>query len=97
MMELLILVCSDTLQIEVDQMLEELKIAGYTHVPQAVGSGIGGGIRLNDEVWPGSNSLYMISANPQQTAEIKSRVRKYRTEPLREGMKLFTLPLIEVI
>ncbi len=96
-MEFLVLVCSDTLQNEVDQMLEDLKITGYTHVPQATGAGNGGGIRLNDEIWPGSNSIYMVAVSPQQSAEIKSRIRKYRQEPLREGMKLFALPLTEVI
>ncbi len=97
MMEFLILVCSDTLQNEVEQLLEDLKVTGYTHTPQATGAGKGGGIRLNDEVWPGGNSIYMVAASPEQSAEIKSRVRKYRQQPLREGMKLFSLPLTEVI
>ncbi|EKD81690.1 MAG: hypothetical protein ACD_39C01687G0002 [uncultured bacterium] len=96
-MEFLIIVCSSTLQENIDQLFEKLAIKGYTHIPQATGTGRIGGTRLNDEVWPGENSLYMISADPGQAAEIKAWVRSYRQDTMREGLKLFALPLNEVI
>jgi hypothetical protein len=96
-MEFLIIVCSSTLQEEIDLLFEKLKVTGYTHVPEATGAGDGGGIRLNDEIWPGGNSMYMIAVNSSQSTEIKAWVRKYRQEAMREGLKLFSLPLNEVI
>lgn len=96
-MEFLIIVCSATLQDEINMLFERLEITGFTHLPQATGAGKGGGIRLNDEVWPGENSMYMIAVDKQQSAAVKDWVRRYRQEPLREGLKLFSLPLNEVI
>ncbi|OGK10992.1 MAG: hypothetical protein A2W80_07730 [Candidatus Riflebacteria bacterium GWC2_50_8] len=96
-MEFLIIVCSATLQDEIDRLFERLAVTGYTHIPQATGRGVGGGTRLNDEVWPGENSMYMIAVSPDQAKEIKAWVRDYRDGNLREGLKLFALPISEVI
>lgn len=96
-MEFLILVCSSTLQDEINLLFEQLEITGYTHIPQATGAGNGGGIRLNDETWPGENSMYLIAVKPEQAASVKSWVREYRKGVLREGVKLFSLPLVEMI
>lgn len=96
-MEFLIIVCSATLQGEMTMLLERLDITGFTHLPQATGAGKGGGIRLNDEVWPGENSMYMLAVDKQQAAAVKDWVRRYRQESLREGLKLFSLPLNEII
>ncbi|PKL49460.1 MAG: hypothetical protein CVV42_05595 [Candidatus Riflebacteria bacterium HGW-Riflebacteria-2] len=96
-MEFLIIVCSATLQDEISMLFERLEITGFTHLPQATGAGKGGGIRLNDEVWPGENSMYMIAVDRQQATAVKDWVRRYRQESLREGLKLFSLPLNEII
>lgn len=97
MMEFLIIVCSATLQDEIEMLFERLVITRYTHIPEATGAGKGGGIRLNDEVWPGENSVYMIALDKQQAGAIKDWVRRYRQESLREGLKLFSLPINEII
>jgi hypothetical protein len=96
-MELLIIVCSSTLQDEVDFLFEDLGIENYTHLPEATGAGGGGGIRLNDEVWPGKNSMYLVAVNSGQSERIKGWVRQYRTREIREGLKLFSLPVNEII
>ncbi len=96
-MEFLIIVCSATLQDEVSMLFEKLMITGFTHLPQATGAGKGGGIRLNDEVWPGENSMYMIAVDKKQAGEVKAWAHRYRQETLREGLKVFSLPLNEVI
>ena len=41
--------------------------------------------------------MYMVAGNEQQLSEIKNWVREYRKREIREGMKLFSLPLNEVI
>lgn len=96
-MEFLIIVCSATLQDEVDQLFESLGVTGYTHIPEATGSGKGGGTRLNDEVWPGENSMYLIAVERSKADAIKSWVRRYREGVLREGLKLFSLQMNEMI
>ncbi len=96
-MEFLIIVCSATLQDEINQLLESLNITGFTHIPEAEGSGNGGGTRLNNETWPGENSMFMIAVKPEKAAQLKAWVREYRKGVLREGLKLFSLPLVEMI
>ena len=97
MMEFLVIVCSATLQDEIDALFDRLQVKGYTHIPEATGSGKGGGTRLNDEIWPGENSVYFIAVSKDQSEKIKNWIRAYRQKPLREGLKLFALPLHEVI
>jgi hypothetical protein len=52
---------------------------------------------MNDEIWPGENCVYMIATDAGKAGEIKKWIRRYREASLREGMKLFVLPLTEVI
>lgn len=96
-MELLILACSSTLQEKIEYMFEDIELSNYTHIPQVTGSGEGGGTRLNNEVWPGQNLMYIIHADQTKLAQIKSWVKTYRNQELREGIKLFAVPLVEVI
>jgi len=96
-MEFLIIVSSATLRDEIDQLFESNGITGFTCVPQATGSGKGGGTRLNDETWPGENSMYLLAITSDQAAAVKAWVREYRKSVVREGLKLFALGLKEVI
>lgn len=96
-MELLVIICSSTLQDSVEDFLEQVGIASYTRVPEVVGSGKGGGTRLNDEIWPGVNTLYLITPTPDQATALKAWVREYRQAEVREGLKLFSLNAQEVI
>lgn len=96
-MELLIIVSSATLNEDILTLFDQLDITGFTRIPQVTGSGQGGGIRLNDEVWPGENVLFLFSATAEQSAEIKEWARKYRDMVVREGLKVFSLALQEMI
>lgn len=96
-MEFLIIVCSSTLQEEMNLLFEKLKITGYTLIPEAEGTGKGGGTRLNDETWPGENNMYLIAVTTEQATEVKAWVREYRKGVVREGLKLFSLAMNEMI
>jgi hypothetical protein len=85
------------MQDEILHLLETLEGRSFTHLLQATGSGNGGGTRMNDEIWPGENCVYMIATDAGKAGEIKKWIRRYREASLREGMKLFVLPLTEVI
>lgn len=96
-MEFLILVCSSTLQDEILNYFEAHQITGFTRLTQATGSGQGGGTRMSDEIWPGENAVFMVAVAGDKAVGLKKWVRSYRSGPLREGLKLFALPLTEVI
>jgi len=96
-MELLVIVCSSTLQDSVQAFFEKAGISSYTRVPEVTGSGGGGGTRLNDEIWPGVNTLYLVALDPEPAAALKAWARDYRKAEVREGLKVFSLTAQEVI
>jgi len=96
-MEMLIIVCSSTMQDAVETFFEDAGITSYTLIPEVVGSGKGGGTRLNDEIWPGVNSLYLVALAPEPAAHLKAWARNYRQAEIREGLKIFSLNLQEVV
>ncbi|HEY9071438.1 MAG TPA: PG0541 family transporter-associated protein [Candidatus Ozemobacteraceae bacterium] len=96
-MEFLIIICSSTLQSTVIEFLESRGVLSYTRIPEVVGSGKGGGTRLNDEVWPGVNTMFLVALAHEPAAALKEWARSYRESDVREGLKVFSLALQEVI
>lgn len=96
-MELLVIACSSTLQEQVLAFFARAGIASYTQVPEVVGAGQGGGTRLNSEIWPGVNTLFLVALAPGQATAVREWARAYRARPVREGLKVFSLALQEMV
>ncbi len=96
-MEFVMLVCSATLQEDLEKLFKKNLITGYTLLPTVYGSGRGGGTRLDTEVWPGMNVMYALALEPRQYKAVKDWVESYRLLKTREGIKLFSLALKEML
>lgn len=96
-MELLMIVCSATLSDEIEELLSSNDVQNFSLIPEVYGSGKGGSTRLNTEVWPGINLMYLVTTTPEKAEAIKHWARDYRKEETREGLKVFSLALNEVI
>ena len=96
-MELMILICSTTLHEEIVELFKAGKISSYSLLPVLHGSGDGGGTRFDNEVWPGTNQMYLLAMQPDKAAYIKDWAREYRKREVREGLKIFSLALKEII
>jgi len=96
-MEFVIIVCSATLQEDVEDMFKKHGVKGYTHLPVVHGSGQGGGTRLDTDTWPGHNLTYFIAVTSDQYLAISSWARGYRESSPREGLKIFSLAMKEMI
>ena len=96
-MEFLMLICSATLQEELEDFFETHAIGSYTCLPSVYGSGRGGGTRLNTEVWPGLNMMYILTVDQSQYQELRTWVSDYRKKSPREGLKLFCLTMKEYL
>ncbi len=94
-MEFLMLICSTTLQEEIEEFFETHAIGSYTCIPSVYGSGKGGGTRLNTEVWPGLNMMYILTLDQEKYEKLKNWVARYRKNETREGLKLFSLAMKE--
>jgi hypothetical protein len=95
--EFVMLICSATLQEDLEQLFRQNKIAAFSQIPTVYGSGAGGGTRLDTEVWPGMNLMYILALSPDKYAIVKDWVREYRSHRPREGIKLFSLCLKEML
>ena len=91
------IVCCTTLRERLENYLHEIEVASYTLVPEVNGSGKGGGTKLNTEVWPGLNMILFVQTSEQKSAKLKEWIKSYKTRQVREGIKLFSLGLTEVI
>ena len=91
------LICSATLQEELEQLFRIHKISAFSQIPTVYGSGAGGGTRLDTEVWPGMNMMYILALSADKYAIVKAWVSEYRSHKPREGVKLFTLNLKEML
>jgi hypothetical protein len=91
------IVCCTTLREKLQNFLKEIEVTSYTLVPEVTGSGQGGGTKLNTEVWPGINMMLFIQTTDQKSASIKEWIKKYKSQKVREGIKLFSLGMTEVI
>ena len=96
-MELLIIVASSTIGDELEHMFQSCGVRSYTIVPQVIGSGVAGGTRHDDDVWPGVNTMYFVAVDRERAESVKRWVRDYRAASVREGLKVFSLTPTEVI
>ncbi len=96
-MEFAMLICSATLQEELEQLFRKHKISAFSQIPTVYGSGAGGGTRLDTEVWPGMNMMYILALPDDKYAIVKGWVSEYRSRQPREGVKLFNLSLKEML
>lgn len=96
-MEFVMLICSATLQEDLELLMKKNQIAAFTQLPVVYGSGQAGGTRLDTEVWPGMNMMYILALEPSKYVIIKEWVKNYRQQQSREGVKLFSLTLKEML
>ncbi|MEW6708617.1 MAG: PG0541 family transporter-associated protein [Candidatus Riflebacteria bacterium] len=96
-MELVMIVCSATLQEDMENLFKKLETTGYTHIPTVHGSGKGGGTRLDTEVWPGMNLMYFVALEQSKYQVLKNWVSDYRKTRPREGLKIFNLAMKEML
>lgn len=96
-MKFVILITSSPLRDKVLELFDKLGITSYTIIPDVLGAGRAGGIRFNDEVWPGTNYLFFTACNDELAYKIKEWVQEYRNKKIREGLKYISLKVEELL
>ena len=96
-MEFFFIVCSTTLGAEIMQQFKHLEINNYTQIPLVNGSGVGGGKKFGNDIWPGDNTAFFVVTETKKYESLKKWVKEYRKQDIREGMKLINLALKEMI
>ena len=91
-MKLLVVIYDSGIEESVNEILEELKLPGYTKLFGAHGFG-GQGLKLGDVVWPGANNVLYAALEEDQISPLVERLRKLQTGfRLKPGVTILALP-----
>jgi hypothetical protein len=83
-----------------EEILGALKEAGmecYTKLPGIQGAGECSEPRLDSHVWPGTNTMYLLSVDPGGRDRILEAVRRMKEAHRDEGVSAFVLPVTGVV
>jgi len=96
-MKLIFLICNVAIE---SVVMEELKKAGlkaYTKLPRIHGVGIHSVPHLDSHIWPGVNHGLFIAVEEEKKDEVLGRMKELKSTYEKEGLKVFVLPLEEVL
>ncbi len=96
-MEFFFIICSSTMGEEVMRQFKYLEITNFTQIPLVNGSGIGGGKKFGNDIWPGDNTTFLVVTDTEKYESLKEWILDYRKQEIREGMKIINLALKEMI
>lgn len=96
-MEFFFVVTSSTMGEEIMRQFKKLEIQNFTQIPLVNGSGVGGGRKFGNDVWPGLNTTFFVVTETDKYESLKAWAKKYRKEDIREGMKIINLALKEIV
>ena len=96
-MEFFFIICSATMGADVMQQFKKLEIHNFTQIPLVNGSGVGGGKKFGNDIWPGDNTTFFVVTDTKKYENFREWVKEYRKQEIREGMKIINLALKEII
>jgi hypothetical protein len=81
-MKMLTLICREGLEDEIEMMLGDLHITGYTVISGALGSGVTG--TVTRKAWIDRNTLYLIALDDAHMVPLVNAVRELHTRLVQE-------------
>lgn len=97
MTKILLLVFAEALEAEVMCALENLDVKTYTKFPKIQGVGTHSEPRLDSNIWPGNNIGLLIATDEMKKDKILAEMKKNKTQYEKEGLKVFVLPVEEIL
>jgi hypothetical protein len=82
---------------DIEQLLEDCEVPGYTEIPTVLGKGATGR-KLGTRAFPGSSTVYLVAVDDTCREPLAQRLRALRDErgPA-EGLKVFAVDSEEVL
>lgn len=96
-MKLIFLVYDIVIENKVMEELEKAEVKAYTKLPSVHGVGTHSAPHLDSHVWPGINQGLFIAIEEEKKDEVLNRMKELKSMYEKEGLKVFVLPLEEVI
>ena len=83
---------------EIQDLLDELGVVGFSRWKRMTGRGPQSGTRLDTPVWPGANSGTFVVVADDVAARLLGRLQALRDEVgLQTGVWAFTTPVLEAL
>jgi len=95
-MKMLTLICREGIEDEIQVMLSDLKVEGYTVISGVLGSGQTG--TVTGKAWTDRNTLYLIALDDARMVPLVNAVREVHTRLVQENdghevpLKVFLQP-----
>jgi len=95
-MKMLTLICREGIEDEIQVMLSDLKVEGYTVISGVLGSGQTGAV--TGKAWTDRNTLYLIALDDARMVPLVNAVREVHTRLVQENdghevpLKVFLQP-----
>ena len=96
-MKLIFLIYNVIIENKVMEELEKVEVKAYTKLPSIHGVGIHSLPHLDSHVWPGVNHGLFIAVEEEKKDEVLNRMKELKSTYKKEGLKVFVLPLEEVL
>jgi len=95
-MKLILITYNEALDDEVDRLLRENGVEGFTKWTKVYGKGRASGPHLGTHVWPKANNVIAAATEDETAQKLLNGVRELRGRLAAEGVKAFLLPCEEV-
>ena len=95
-MKLVLITYNEALDGDIEQILEQNSIQGYTKWAKVYGKGQASEPHLGTHVWPKANNVLAVVTEESTASKMLEAVRTLRKALPREGVKAFVIPCEEV-
>jgi len=97
MRKFIFIIYNVAIESKVTEVLEKLDIKTYTKINRIHGVGTHSVPHLDTNVWPGVNNAFLIAVEEIVKEKILEEMKKLKVSYRKEGIKIFVIPLEEVI
>ncbi len=82
---------------DIEQVLDECELPGYTEFPTVLGKG-DSGKKLGTRAFPGSSTMYMVVVDERCRVPLAERLKALQdTEGPHEGLRVYATPAEEIV
>jgi hypothetical protein len=96
-MKMFLIIYGEAVDEDVISALKEAGIRAYTKMVEAQGEGTETEPKLGTHCWPGKNNVLFMGVADQDIPLISARIREFKREHPRAGVRSFLLPMEECV
>ncbi|MFH1415868.1 MAG: PG0541 family transporter-associated protein [Elusimicrobiota bacterium] len=96
-MKLLFISYNAAIETEIMECATKCGINTFTKIVRMHGAGTHSDPHLDNAIWPGFNNGLIIAVDEVKKDEIMAKIKIFKEQNLKEGVKVFVLPVEEIL